>query len=215
MIEVDYFFIAMDETLVSEPAAPDSTLGEGTSLPEPDRPLTRKELLASFQFSQGGPSMQVMIFRYLKQLHPGLTFEPENTEHLESESARPAEAITSNLARHQPVSAGGAGEAINRVLEIARSTPGIANAELLTRQEIIGALAEADLERDKHYLERPSGRNYESDGSEHYDPRKDSWRSDLCYFGFLGNTTGLPDFDQMFAEIASWWSDYLRNGPEV
>ncbi len=177
------------------------------------RLLTRQELLASFQFSQGGISLQHFIFIYLKNLHPELSLPSADSWALEDSSLKAAELIVNDTTRHPLVKENVRG-ALNSELGTAKDELNYPPANPYLREELVNEIAPAVVKRDLKFLDRPGGRAYVVDTTGHYNPYKDSWRSDLCYFGFLGNTTGLDDFDQMFAEVAAYWRERL-NGPSL
>ena len=169
----------------------------------PKRRLTLREFLATFQFSQGNEDAQVAIVRYLKYRHPELSCSDQDQRDLAHEAQRPAAVIISSTQRHRPVTDSGA------IASILLKIGSVLNGEETILGDTLNEVAESIALRDLDYSLRGRGRNYDPDPSGHYNPYKDSWRSDLCYFGFLGNTTGIAMFDQMFADVADYWRDHL------
>jgi hypothetical protein len=166
-----------------------------------------QEVLKTFQFSQGSEPLQTAIFRYLRGLHPELELTAEDLATLETEYLVPAELIYRNPHRHPALDQDPA-HAVRSALAEAYT---VFNVESLPdRLSVVAYLAQKILERDEKFLLEQVGRNYQPNGSPHYNPYTDPWRSDLCYFGFQGKTTGHPDFDQLFADVTDHWRQRLR-----
>lgn len=160
--------------------------------------LTRREFLATFQFSQGSLATQGHLFTYLKILHPELTMTAVDQDRLLAVCLRPAQALIQDRRRHPRRRADEARDALDAAL---REAAAILNAPPQDRLGAVRRLARDVVHGDLRYLRRPGGRDYQREATAHFDP----WRSDLCYFGLLGRTTGFADFDALFAEIAAYW----------
>jgi len=180
---------------------PTETFGSSSS-------LALNEFLGTFQFSQGDMSTQREIVRYIKWLRPELRMTPQQQEHLALLSIRPIQTILGLTGRHRSVAtrsllpdmaADGARIALRDIALILNSPLS------QTKEAIVQDLAHHFLAQDLRFLEKPYGRDYQPHYAGHYNPYRDSWRSDLCYFGFLGHTTGLTNFDQLFADVAAYW----------
>lgn len=166
------------------------------------RTLTRREFLATFQFSQGSLATQGHLFAYLKILHPELAMTATDQDWLLAVCLRPAQALIQDRRRHPRRRADEARDALDAAL---REAAAILNAPPQDQRDAIRRLARDVVQGDLRYLRRPGGRDYQREATAHFDPYKDPWRSDLCYFGLLGRTTGFADFDALFAEIAAYW----------
>lgn len=184
------------------------------------RLLTRQEFLASFQFSQGSTLIQHNLFAWCKLLHPDLSLAattPSEIEELTQAWLGPASALVDNPARHTHVESGTKQPAVQGMLREAQHLLNHPLSKQHTEEYLVADLAQQILGRDDHFLRQPNGRDYTPDtpspsastdssaSVEHYNPYKDSWRSDVCYFGLLDKTTGLPDFDRLFAAIGTYW----------
>jgi hypothetical protein len=195
----------------------------GTNAEEQTTPhlLTRQQVLASFQFSQGDLHLQTTLLRYLKAADPLLSLPPEEQDPLLQATLPSASFIAHDQRRYtpEPMPAQRIREALREAL---RAATAICSplappdpATVSTREQLVASGAQHVLERDLRFLRMSSGRGYISDTSGHYNPYKDRWRSDLCYFGFLGHTTSLPGFDQFFAEVAAYWRTRFQRGDRL
>lgn len=165
--------------------------------------------MASFQFSQGGEGLQWSIIAYFKCLHPELTLTQGERARLQQQLLRPASIIAYDVHRHPVLRKHGEGEGdlitMNRLFSVVEKTL----AESPENKEmLVYRIAQQIVQRDFHWLISRGGRRYQSDATRHFNPYKDAWRSDLCYFGFLGHTTGLPDLDQLFGNVAAYWREH-------
>lgn len=175
---------------------------EWEKVASPRRTLTRQEFLTTFQFSQGSLAAQGHLFAYLKILHPELTMTAADRDQLLEACLHPSEALIQDQRRHPRRQADEARAALDAAL---REAAAILNAPPQDRPVAVRRIACDVVQGDLRYLRRPGGRDYRHDETTHFDPYKDPWRSDLCYFGLLGRTTGFADFDALFAEIVAYW----------
>lgn len=176
------------------------------------RRLTRQTFLTSFQFSQGSVAIQRNLFEYLKMQHPDLSLPAETeceNEQLARAWLRAASAIVENPARHVPVDTE---RKYGALMEMLNAAEDVLNYDLLKhdhRAQLVATLAQQIVERDAHFLRKPAGRDYtpgaSASSAAHFNPYRDPWRSDVCYFGLLGKTTGQADFDALFAAIGGYW----------
>src|SRR5260221_4978914 len=119
----------------------------------PQKSLTRQELLASFQFSQGDPTLQNWIFKYMKSLHPSLQISKEEQAVVAEASLRPAQTIVNNPQRHtSPQKL--IFEQIMRELGAAQTVFKSQQSDY-SREEIVRYIADGIVVRDFKYLVKP------------------------------------------------------------
>lgn len=171
--------------------------------------LKRKILMATFQFSQGDEILQRTIFQYLKALHPDWELKEADESKLFDESVELARSRFNDPRHHYHVETkehwSGLPSEVVTFKEGLRYARVYLNGTVKERSELIPDIFRHIALKDWWFTVHKLGRGYIPDGTSHYNPYKDPWRSDLCYFGFLGHTTGLPEFDQMFAEVVRYW----------
>lgn len=182
--------------------------GRGTSLAEmPDaetqtpetrvpRQVSRKLFLASFDHSQGADAAQTLIARYLRATYSALMLSEEGVAELVVSSHKAAQQVICTPQRHKPLT-----DARPQLEMEAKNFWSVFNqSEQAPRKQIIRQLTIALICRDWLYKDgRPRA---EQGMPDPYDPRKDSYLSFLCYYAFQGHTTGIPEYNQMYQDIA-------------
>lgn len=175
--------------------------------------MNRSQFLATFQFSQGDTGVQHDLFQYLRLLCPHLSLPATDGElhSLITAWTPAASAIATNRHRHAQINDLSESGIVWEAISIAHSVLNTNAHEAPHRTELIADLAQRLVQLDLDFLSKPNGRDYVPDGSGHYNPYKDSWRSDVCYFGLLGRTTGISEFDQLFADISKYWRAHWQD----
>lgn len=168
-------------------------------------------LFFSFRFSQGYPYLHGEIFQYLHITHPG--WRIANT--LKKEVFTTVMGRIHNFVSHsQPEE--DAHQSQTRILHPHTNTNNITRAIELGKQlhkmqnvlnsdhfrqkeDLVPSLTIDMIERDYLFLAQNKGRpRSDPDASK---PSQDPWLSQVCYYGLEGNTTGIPEYDQMFSDI--------------
>jgi hypothetical protein len=153
--------------------------------------------IGSFRFSQGRPELQRSILAHLVQRH-GHRMRRELLAEASERATGTLLRVIVNHRLHAPVPPDEAHALIAEQLaafERLLAEPGHAAAG--TPLELAVGMAEADLD----YLRRPLGRprigEVDTGGSSWVDRRTGL----LAYHAVLGNSAGLAEFDEMFAEV--------------
>jgi hypothetical protein len=179
--------------------------------------LPRQDLFAAMQFGQGDIFLQEQIFAYLKHLHPNLRLTPEEEKSFMADSMDAVRERFYDRRRHAPlhpvldIIVPGATE-YNSLKEVLMGARNMLNGPVQDLDELLPKLLSAISFRDQYYLEKPEGRGYLPNDVSHYNPYTDRWRSDLCYFGFLGHKTGRLDFDRLFADVTAYYHAHAHEG---
>lgn len=154
--------------------------------------------VGSFRFSQGRPRLQVDILAFLVARHGDrMTGDrlPEAVERATSTLLR----VVGNRRLHGPVTTADADDLI-------RIQAGEWNS-LVTRNSTargeIRALAAGMAEADVEYLARDSGRPRMGAVDSNGASWMDGWTGLLAYHSVLGRSTGMTEFDELFAAIRS------------
>jgi hypothetical protein len=167
---------------------------------EAPRQISRKLFLASFDHSQGADAAQTLIARYLHATFPALSLTAEGVEELIASSHKAAQQVIATPQRHKHLT-----DAWSQLEMEAKNFWNVFHLdEQLPREQIIRQLAIALICRDWLYKDgRPRA---EEAVPEPYDPRKDCYLSFLCYYALQGHTTGVPEYNQMYQDIALFLS---------
>ena len=181
-----------------------------------------KLLFHSFRFSQGSPGTQRLLFQFIHELHPDWRI---NVDMNEAVLAR-----ANNLVNNYMFKKGGSNRRSVHALKtgfqdgqnknISKSDTRESIQDMLTimadnlesyipkDEDNIPKLAHAIMldiaESDGDYLLRDSNRRphvLASDGNKK-SPFTDPWFSFICFYALEGNTTGISEFDELFAEIS-------------
>lgn len=191
-----------------------------------DKPLTpeyaARLFFLSFRFSQGNTELQEMILDYIHFLHPQWRIDDQVRKEIE---AKVAPAIKRYLLQEprkfhiEAVSENGKDnieeaieEQVRYFLEIFQKSLG--EDQWLNKEELLREVASEILSRDLHFLEQGRKR----DNTNRITPATDKFLSHLCYYGFLGHSSGAEEYDQMFKDISSYFSEIKtsqENVPQV
>lgn len=177
---------------------------EGVGAGEVARQISRKLFLASFDHSQGADAAQTLIARYLRASFPALSLTAEGVDELITSSHKAAQQIIATPQRHKHLT-----DARPQLEMEAKNFWNVFNLdEQPSHAQIIRQLVIALICRDWMYKDgRPRA---EEELPEPYDPRKDCYLSFICYYALQGHTTGIPEYNQMYEDIAL----FLRTSPE-
>ncbi len=164
------------------------------------RQVSRKLFLASFDHSQGADAAQTLIARYLHITYPALSLSAEGVAELVASSHKAAQQVIATPQRHKPLN-----DARPQLEMEAKNFWSVFHLdEQASREQIIRQLTVALICRDWLYKDgRPRA---EQGVPAPYDPRKDSYLSFLCYYALQGHTTGIPEYNQMYKDIARFLS---------
>jgi hypothetical protein len=167
------------------------------------RQISRKLFLASFDHSQGADAAQTLIAQYLHLTFPTLFLTTEGVKELVTMSHQAANQIISSSQRHKYLT-----DARPQLEMEAKNFWNVFNlGEQPPREQIIRQLTIALICRDWLYKDgRPRAAE---EAPVPYDPRKDSYLSFLCYYALQGHTTGIPEYNQMYQDVAL----FLRASP--
>lgn len=170
-------------------------------------PVARQVLFYSFYFSQGTPEIQENLFTYIHLIRPAWRLDNENWDALFA-LASPIEHFA-NLGFHEFFQAGQ-----DRIIEeldaivpylylILNGNPALP----AIRDVLVGELMADIIAKDYRYLVE-YGRRPKTEvtyAAQHpgygYNPMIDPYLSHFCYYALLGNTCGVPEFDELFAEV--------------
>lgn len=195
--------------------------GGETKVDNPTYKEARRLFFDSFRFSQGESELQDDIFVYLHDAHPDWQITPEITQRIR-EGLLPImkdRVLIQNDAEAGPFHGSYKGDiedffeqfnlALSGFVRIV-NTGELRHAGPLRRKvPVVDRISKLILKQDKQFLVKRQGRARIVEGNEvKYNPDSDPWLSQLIYYGFEGNSTGSPDFDQMFADVKNW---YLQN----
>lgn len=183
--------------------------------------LSRKLLVLSFEFSQWELWLQRCIFRYLHVRYPAWHPSEEETKALVQGTYLSVCKLLEKSDRNQNLPSDEVWEIENGIAKYYNHLPHILfevyndlEDQHPSPPEVVQHLAHGILEMDAGYLftGRPS-QDPQPVPLGHYDsrPRKGVYLSHLCHYGFHSYTTGTPEYNQMFAEVAA----YFRSTPEA
>jgi len=169
-------------------------------------------LFNSFRHSQGIPIMQRDIFSYVHIVTPELKITPEDkpkvlelsrkmiTSFLYGKGHDRKEGVTLH-ANYPPKNivndriAEELDEMQERFNDKEKPTPE-------KKRELIQKIADTIIDRDLGFLEREDGRNKIPHNSRK--PFMDSWLSYIVHFGLNRNSTGVPELDEVYADIRAF-----------
>lgn len=170
--------------------------------------IAKQVFFYSFYFSQGNPTMQQNLFRYIHRIRPDWTVDPEvyaSLRSLERTVLRlPYRGLHGSFRSHK--------YAISEVetqADIMAQTLNTGSMSDPAIQCICSLILEAMIERDHDYLciqkgrpERDATYNV-SYGSYRYDYFRDPLLSHLCHFCILGNKCHIAEFDELFGTLGN------------
>ena len=151
----------------------------------------------SFFFSQGDLDSQINILRFVQELHPNWdlsnALSPEAVENLKKPITK---TITNpNLHRElKEVETNGLSGTSDKIREGLKAEPQPSKDTLLRQ------ITEGLIKHDWEYLCHVNGRPRKTEG----DPKnffQDPYLSQTCYFALEGNSTPVPEYDQMMLGV--------------
>lgn len=80
-----------------------------------------------------------------------------------------------------------------------------------TKVEFITAIARAVINKDSKYLNKVEGRPRSHEG-ERMSAATDPFLSHFVYYGLQGHSTGMKEYDELFAEISACVREHIKNG---
>ncbi len=207
----------MDKLVDESSKSPDKPI-------QPDLEKISKLLFLSFRFSQGDNGVQRLIFRYLHKLHPDWRISDSSKDSIYNNLLEPVTKFvlpgkerstilhTDKKSLSSPTKL--TPEMIGIVLQqeidilqeiLADTKPGEGHATIIRlewemkyhlqpRVDLIDKVTGRIGEKDYDNLVDHSGRVRTN-------PNKDRWTSHLIDYALKGKATGVPEYDQMFAEI--------------
>jgi len=171
--------------------------------------MARQVMFYSFYFSQGTPEIQENLLQYIHLIRPAWRLPTENWDRLFA--IVPAIERYADLGFHEFFKAGQ-----DRIIEeldaIVPYMYLILNSEAAdpaTRNELVGEIIVGIIGQDYRYLveqgRRPKAEvTYTAQHPGHgFNPMIDPYLSHFCYYALLGNTCGVPEFDELYAEIGT------------
>jgi len=203
----------------SKEISPESVEESKPEKGEEDEPLTAEKasklLFLSYRFSQGLPSLQKNIFRYIKVCHPEWRIDDALKEQIYERS----EKIFIDYMKiakgkgHASVAAGGADideEVIKKDLSRELNemshifSKGAEDVDETLKHRVREDIAIGLITRDYEFLSREKGRPRSSDEQQGKGVHADPFLSHLCYYGIEGHKTGSEEYDQMFSDVIGY-----------
>ena len=200
--------------------------------PQPTAEKVANLLFFSFKYSQGSfmSGFQNLIFEYLRELHPDWRFNKDQQAavkqllgekvnkyfHMEEGKTLPDKKVTRYHTAHQY------GYDYNQNPEkpiddklIAVNVDTVANSFFsrttddhepwYPHEELVKILTSGAIQRDHTFLVRVGGRPRSGRQNPHAHER---FQSQTIHYAIEGNSTSIPEYDQMFSEIGT----HIQNG---
>lgn len=168
----------------------------------------------SFRHSQGVPTMQRNIFNYVHIIRPKweITLE-DKPKILEVSQNMILSFLYGTHGRKEGVSlhVSSKGTHKDRVnIEIAHELAEMEEqfnyynekSDPEKKRELIKKIADVIIDKDLEFLSKEQGRNKIPHNSRK--PFMDSWLSYIVHFGLNGNSTGVPELDEMYKDIRAF-----------
>jgi hypothetical protein len=184
----------------------------------PDYHHLLRLFIASFEHSQGDQPLQQHIFDYLHLVNPTLSISAETRDRLIEDSTQIVQFLlgVDEATEHLPfphlyVNAYAVHRTITPVAW--QFSQRLNTMTDKNKQLVVGSLATGILERDYRYLVQISQRR------RHRKPRHDyhsghrltdAHFSYLCHYALLGHTTGIREFDVLYADVVKRCEELLR-----
>lgn len=80
-----------------------------------------------------------------------------------------------------------------------------------TKEELLEAIIGSIIARDFTYLNRTDGRPRSHEGGR-MSAATDPFLSHLVYYGLQGHSTGMKEYDELFAEMTACVREHIKNG---
>jgi hypothetical protein len=180
--------------------------------------VARQVMIASFLFSQGSDALQKNLLHYLHTIRPSWRVTPALRENL-NQQLRPLQTLIQQGIHKNIFLAGVDTDYVkSNVEDDVEGMQAIFNGEQAFEEDtlpLLGTIMAQMLERDYTYLvefgNRPKAETFALhhlwQDTPSYSPLKDAYLSHFCYFGILRKDTGIPEFNELFADIGNHVQD--------
>lgn len=164
-------------------------------------------LFHAFRHGQGDPRLQKQFYLQLHRLHPEWKMSDSFLEEMKQESWRKISRYVSAPQDKFVHLQAQADELVIEFTDRANNMQEVFNQENPIGPLQISRLATYLILRDAEYVENGRHR-YKHDSS---NPALDTKLSFLVHYGFLGNSTGNKDFDQIYKDVKNFFSSPLSH----
>lgn len=187
-----------------------------------DEPLTVEKAVKlfflSYRFSQGFPTLQRMMFEYIKKRHPGWKIGEKLRGEIFERSLETFSNYMKAVAGRAHTEKAASGKALSEAMinnDLEQNLRWMAEAFYLRAKDIdksstLQFIARQIVERDVQFLSREKGRP-RAQGAQGKSVHEDPFLSQVCYYGIEGHGTGSPEFDLIFQDVV----EYLRAQKET
>lgn len=184
-----------------------------------------KLLFLSYRFSQGSITLQSHLFYWLHFANPEWRIDAEMQEHITKQFGAHAKKFLGKSADLEKKTSPRFHSARN-VEEIEASAQleirlmqdffdgnmsDSFDVHARTKEEVVAEIAKRVIDKDFEYLKNIEGRPRSHEG-EHINAVGDPFLSHFVYYGFQGHSTGMKEYDDLFAEIAAYVRENIKNG---